>query len=97
MNLNEKVILVSLRKIDVQGNEEYDVFFGKVSSYNKNTVILIRQDGSEFSIPYDEECIEPAEEGFYELEDGSTFDNPDFIARFAVYRTEEAYKKHGTQ
>jgi len=46
------------------------------------------------SLPYDEEVYEVAAPGFYELNDGSTFDKPSFIAKWTVFASEAASIKY---
>lgn len=94
MDLDNKVILVSKRQIDDEGLESFDTFFGKVQSFNENTVVIARSSGQEVSLPYGEEFYDIAEEGFYELNDGSTCENPDFIAEFVVFQSERAREKY---
>lgn len=94
LNLKNKVVLVSKRLISKENEEHYEAYFGTVSQCNDNTVIVIKTNGETESLPYGDELYEPAEEGFYELPDGSTHENPDYIAEFAVYETEEIYKQH---
>lgn len=90
LDLNDKTVLVSLRRIDNEGEETFDTFFGTVVSFNENTVRILRQNGAEMSIPFDEDVFEVAEPGFYELKDGSTFENPAFTARWTVFASQEA-------
>jgi hypothetical protein len=90
LDLNGKTVLVSIRKIDNEGQETFDTFFGSVVSFNENTVRMLRPSGVEMSLPYDEDVYETAEPGFYELKDGSTFDNPSFTAQWTVFASEEA-------
>jgi RNase P/RNase MRP subunit p29 len=90
LDLNDKTILVSLRKIDKDGEQTFDTFFGTVVSFNENTVRVLRTSSDEISLPYDEEIFELAEPGFYELKDGSTFENPSFTARWTVFASKEA-------
>ena len=90
LDLNGKTILASIRKIDNEGQESFDTFFGTVLRFNENTVRVVRPNGVEMSLPYDEEVYESAEPGFYELQDGSTFENPSFTARWTVFASEEA-------
>lgn len=94
LNLDNKVILVSKRQIDDEGLESFDTFFGKVKHFNENTVVVARLSGQEMSLPYGEKFYEIAEEGFYELNDGSTCENPDFIAKFVVFQSERAREKY---
>jgi hypothetical protein len=94
LDLANKTILVSIRKVDEDGSESFDTFFGKVLRYNQNTVTVARRDGSEKQIPYDEDVYKVAEPGFYELQDGSTHENPDFIAQWVVYKNQETAEKY---
>jgi hypothetical protein len=95
IDLDNKVILVSKRMIDNNGHETFDTFFGQVKCFNENTVVVTRPSGEDESLPYGEQLYEAADEGFYELDDGSTCENPDFIAEFAVYQSQEAREKYG--
>lgn len=94
LNLQEKVILVSKRKIDNDGNESFDTYFGKVLEFNDNTVVVSKINGGEEYLPYSEDFYTPAEERYYELSDGSTFENPDYIAEFMVFQSDEALQKY---
>lgn len=94
LNLHKKTILVSIRHIDESGNENFDTFFGDVISFNANTVLVQRHGGDEIPLPYDDNVYEPAEPGFYELKNGTTFDNPDFIAKWTVFSSEAAAEKY---
>ena len=93
LDLTKKTILVSIRRIDEAGQESFDTFFGDVISFNENTVRLQRHGGEQISVPYDEEIYEPAEPGFYELKNGTSFENPDFIAQWCVFASETAAEK----
>lgn len=90
LNLHKKTLLISIRRINEAGDESFETFFGDVISFNENTVLVQRHDGGEMSLPYDEELYEAAEPGFYELNNGSTFENPDFIAQWTVFASEAA-------
>ncbi|AFL69664.1 hypothetical protein [Sulfurospirillum barnesii] len=93
-DLKNKVILVSIRTILEDGTEAKEVYFGKIISYNLNTVCVTKQNNNEeITLPYFEDLFEHAEEGFYELEDGSTCENPDYIARFVKYVNEATFEK----
>jgi hypothetical protein len=94
LDLDRKVILVSKRKIDNDGQESFDTFFGTVTRFNDNTVVVVRSEGEEESLPYGEEFYDIAEKGFYELNDGSTCENPEFIARFLIFQSERAREKY---
>ena len=93
-HLKGKVILVS-KRILKNGNESFDTFFGKVISHNEKHMIVLKQNNEKVSIPpYDDDFYEVAEEGFYELEDGSTYENPDFVAEFLVHESKEAWEQY---
>lgn len=94
LDLNEKTVLVSIRRIDNEGEEKTDTFFGKVTSFDENTVRIIRRGGEELQLPYDEEAYEEAEPGFYELKDGSTCEDPAFIVKWTVYASQAASVKY---
>ncbi len=100
MNMEElenKVILVSKRKIMESGEELFDTYFGKVVSYNENTIVVTRPSGEEESIPYGEEFYEEAKEGLYELKDGSTCEDPNYIGKFVVYENDAAYENYANR
>ncbi|WP_041531232.1 hypothetical protein [Syntrophotalea carbinolica] len=90
LDLDGKTILVSLRKINDEGQQSFDTFFGKVLCFNDNTVLVSRPCGAEQSLPYDEDFYEEAEPGLYELDDGTTYEDPDFIAQWTVFQSEKA-------
>jgi len=94
LDLSEKTLLVSIRRIENDGQEAVNTFFGDVTSFNENTVRIISRNGDEMKLPYDEEAYEPAEPGFYELKDGSTCENPAYIVRWTVYASEDASIKY---
>lgn len=94
LDLQDKFILVSKRLISKENEERYDAYFGKVSQFNENTVIVVKSNGETESLPYGNDLYEKAEEGFYELPNGATHENPDYIAEFAVYESEEIYEKY---
>ncbi len=94
LNLDSATILVSTRKIAADGSESHDAFFGRVLRFNENTVIVLKLTGGEFSMPYDEGVIRAADPGFYELDDGEVFDNPNFIAEWVVYESENTWNTY---
>ena len=95
--LTGKVVLVSIRRINAEGEEAAEAFFGTVQSQSENTVQLRLDDGELRSLPYDEDAYEPAERGVYKLEDGSVCEDPDFTVSWVVYTDEEAWKRYGDQ
>ena len=94
LDLSGKILLVSIRRIENDGQEAVNTFFREVTSFNENTVRINNRTGEELKLPYDEEAYEPAEPGFYELKDGSTCENPAYIVRWTVYASEAASIKY---
>ena len=80
--------------LDKHHNESFDTYFGKVISYNENTVIVLRPNNKEESLPYGDDLYEIADKGFYELNDGSTFENPDYIVELLIHESREAWENH---
>lgn len=94
LDLDNKTLLVSIRRIDNEGQEEFDTFFADVKYYNENNVRVVRRNGEEMSLPYDEDVYVEAEPGFYELKNADIQDNPDFIAQWTVFVSEAAAVKY---
>jgi arabinogalactan endo-1,4-beta-galactosidase len=94
LDLDNKTLVVSIRRIDNNGQVTFDTFFADVTSHNETTIRVIRRNGEEMSLPYDEDVYEVAEPGFYELQDGDTHENPDLIARWTVFASETAAAKY---
>jgi hypothetical protein len=90
LDLEKKTLLVSIRRISEVGEESFDTFFADVMAFDGNTVRVKRHGAGEMSLPYDEEVYVPAEPGFYELKNGTTFENPDFVAEWTVFASEAA-------
>ena len=89
-----RVILVS-KRILKNGEESYDTYFGKVIHSDENEMIVEKQNGETEDIPpFDEEWYRPAEEGVYELDDGSVYENPDYIGEFLVHESKEAWEEY---
>ena len=95
IELENKIILVEITTVDANGRNSLDIFFGKVKSANKNTVVVYRPDYTEIELPYDESLYMEADEGVYELEDGSIQENPDYIARILSYENMSVFEQHG--
>lgn len=94
LDLKNKVILVSKKIITESGDAFFDTYFGTVLSYDTNTVVVTKTNGQKEHLPYGEDMYKEAEVGFYELKDGSTYENPSYIAEFVVYETKTAYEKY---
>ena len=58
ISLDSKTILVSKRKLDNDGHETFDTYFGKVKCFNENTVIVTSPSGEDESLPYGEQLYE---------------------------------------
>lgn len=94
LDLKNKQILVSKRLISKDNEESYEAYFGRVTTYDDNRVIIQKENGETESLPYGDELYDEAEEGLYELHDGSTYIDPDFIAEFVVFETRKIYEQH---
>ena len=94
LDLEKKTLLVSIRRISDAGEESFDTFFADVESVDGNTVRVKRHGAGDMSLPYDEEVYAPAEPGFYELKNGTTFENPHFIAEWTVFASQVASEKY---
>ncbi len=94
LDLQNKVLLISLCHIDEVGNKNYDTFFGFVKSFNDNTVRVDRYGGGEVKLPYDESHFEPATDGWYELKNGDWSNEVDFIVQLDIFINDSAYEKY---
>ncbi|HWV15502.1 MAG TPA: hypothetical protein VN030_08715 [Cellvibrio sp.] len=97
MNFENKVIFVSKKLIMEDGKQYFDNYFASVKSVDEEAIVVIKPDGEEENLPRGEEFYEEAEPGLYELNDGSTHENPDYIADFLIYENDAAYQKYKDQ
>lgn len=93
MELLNKVIFVSKKLIMENGQVYFDNYFVTVNSINDEAVVVKKADGELENLPTDEDFYEPAEEGLYELDNGASQENPDYIAEFLIFENDVAYEK----
>jgi hypothetical protein len=90
MGLEDKVLIISVRHVANDGRQHTDTFFAKVLAQTSDGWLQIQRfDGTEQTIPLFEP-LETLESGFYELNDGSTCENPDYEMRLIRYESEQA-------
>jgi len=84
-----KYVLVGVTRRDT--NDEVvsiEEIHGKVIRASEEGVIILQQNGSEFSLPPLLDCYRKAEEGVYTLKStNEQVTNPDYVARFNVTAT----------
>ncbi|MBQ8002742.1 MAG: hypothetical protein IJ297_04805 [Clostridia bacterium] len=85
-----KVILVGFTYYTADDEfVERKQFCGEVFKVLENTIWLRQKDGSEFSIPNDQEAIEDAPEGEYTLRStGEVVVNPDYLSTWNITMTD---------
>lgn len=93
MELN-KIIFVAKKLIMENGQVYFDNYFATVDSINQDAIVVKKADGELENLPTDEDYYEPAEEGLYELADGNSQENPDYIAEFLIFENDAAYEKY---
>lgn len=94
IDLQNKVLLVSLKHIDENGNINFDTFFGLVNSFNNNTVVVDKVGGGQVDLSYADHYFKPAMDEWYELKNGDWSDEVDFIAQFDVFKNDLAYERY---
>lgn len=75
------------------GKQYYDNYFARVKTVSLEAIVVIKPDGEEENLPSDEAFYDEAEPGHYELTDGSSCEDPDYIAEFLIYENDTAYQK----
>jgi len=95
LDLQNKVLLVSLCNIDESENIKRDTFFGVVRSFNDNTVVVDKCSGGDIHLPYADDHFEPATDEWYELKNGDWSDEVDFIVQLDVFSNDLAYERFG--
>jgi len=93
MEFLHKVIFVSKKLIMEDGKVYFDNYFGTVTSVADDALVITKKNGGTENLPTDEEFYEEADEGLYELDDGSCHEDPDYIAEFLIFETDTAYEK----
>lgn len=93
MEFLDKVIFVSKKLIMEDGKIYFDNFFATVKEINDDAIVVIKGDGELENLPLDEDYYESAEPGLYELENGTSCEDPDYLAEFLIFENEQAYEK----
>lgn len=93
MDFFNKIIFVSKKLIMEDGKVFFDNYFVTVKSINEDVLVVTKNNGEEENLPSSEDFYTEAEEGVYELADGTSYENPDFIAEFLIYENDSAYEK----
>lgn len=93
MNFENKVIFVAKKLIMEDGKKYFDNYFVNVKAISDEAIIVVKSDGEEENLPSGEEFYDKAEPGLYELEDGTSHENPDYIGEFLIYENDAAYQK----
>lgn len=94
MDFLNKTIFVSKKLVMEDGKVYFDNFFAQVDSINDDAIVVKKADGELENLPRDEDFYEQAEEGLYELTDGSSCEDPDYIAEFLIFENDVAYEKY---
>jgi hypothetical protein len=93
MDFLNKVIFVAKKLVMEDGKIYFDNYFVTVKSLNEDALVVIKANGDEENLPIDENFYEEAEEGLYELTDGTRQEDPDYIGEFIIYESDVAYEK----
>lgn len=93
MDFLNKIIFVSKKLIMEDGKVYFDNYFVTVKHINEDTLVVIKPDGEEENLPKGEDFYDEADEGLYELDDGSSYEDPDYIGEFIIYENDAAYQK----
>jgi len=93
MKFANAVIFVSKKLIMEDGKKYFDNYFVTVKAVNDDALVVVKSNGEEENLPTGEEFYDEAEPGLYELADGTSYENPDYIAEFLIYENTAAYQK----
>lgn len=89
-------ILVGLTFVDSDGLERHESYIGYINAIaaddtfesldgsNSRTITVECHDGETRSFPFDDDSLDPADPGFYELPDGATIEDPDYEMHWRV-------------
>ena len=94
MDFLNKVIFVSKKLIMEDGKIYFDNYFVTVKNINDDALVVTRLDGEEENLPLSEDFYDEADEGLYELNDGTSHEDPDYIGEFIIYENDVAYEKY---
>lgn len=75
------------------GKIYFDNYFVSVKSIDGDALIVIKPNGEEENLPKGEDFYDEADEGLYELDDGTSCEDPDYIGEFVIYENHTAYEK----
>lgn len=93
MEFVNKVIFVSKKLIMEDGKIYFDNYFVTVSAANDDALVVIKPNGEFENLPRSEDFYDEADAGLYELDDGTSYENPDYIGEFIIYENDIAYEK----
>lgn len=93
MDFLNKVIFISKKLIMEDGKIYFDNYFVTVKSISDDALVVIKLNGEEENLPKDEDFYDEADEGLYELDDGTSCEDPDYIGEFLIYENDVAYEK----
>ena len=93
MDFLSKTIFVSKKLIMENGKIYFDNYFVTVKAVNDDALVVIKAKGEEENLPLSEDFYDEADEGLYELYDGTSQEDPDYIGEFIIYENDAAYEK----
>jgi len=94
MDFLNKVIFVSKKLIMEDGKIYFDNYFATVNTITEDALVVTKTNGEEENLPKDEDFYDKADEGLYELDDGTSHEDPDYIGEFLIYENDAAYEKY---
>ena len=96
-DLIDATAIVSLRFVSATGEERFETYTGRIVGFQPSDQYESLEDGSSADVmlfeghdgevrtyPFDPGVFEPADPGCYELNDGATMENPDYIIEWRV-------------
>jgi hypothetical protein len=93
MDFLNKVIFVSKKLIMEDGKVYFDNYFVTVKAVTEDALVVIKANGEEENLPPSEDFYDEADEGLYELNDGTSQEDPDYIGEFIIFENDVAYEK----
>lgn len=93
MEFLNKTLFVSKKLVMEDGKVYFDNYFATVERIDADALIVKKSDGELENLPSDTDYYEEADEGLYELQDGSSCEDPDYIAEFLIFENDQAYEK----
>ena len=95
--LIDATAIVSLRIVSEKGDERFETYTGRIVGFQPGNQYKSLDDGSSTDVmlfechdgeireyPFESSVFKPADPGFYELNDGATIENPDYILEWRV-------------